>query len=584
MALNKTNIPIAIGHQSEMDLPADHNTSMNFLLGQPVYYRHMPRKEKLNMHMIGTLRPKPLALPTYGRIRNNLRAFFCPYRLVMPNYDAMSADVIASNNAYSSLVTDVPYFTMKTLRDYFLNIVVVGVGPLVTTTGATANHHDFRYNSTYYLYTSIGRRCYKLLIALGYKVLWGGSSAFKYSALALMCYGRIYLDWYANSQYLDSAAVLKLEQLFAYNNPTAPLELFQNDLNVLIRLVFAVTYDSDQYFNHAWDNPVAPSNGQWTLPNVGDITADNVVNSPRVVPQANGTPIMVSGSTQSLLGTQYIHDMLQKLSNYQRRHALSGARQIDRALVDWGFASDYMTLKRSIYIGNHTIDMQIGDVMSHADTSQSPNPSNLGDFAGRGFGQQSGDFEFTSDEDGMLIVISTIIPSCGFTQGYDRNNRHLNKYDFYNANFEVGVQAIEKGEVYVSGDADFVNASEYDFAFGFSGRYGEYKRSISWNSSENAFPSVNNGVDAWTLFRHFDDNSFSGDLDNVVHSLGFARGEDWETYNRIFNYIGSDYDKFDCFYHFDVHTWSPFKPLFETYDFKETHKQIKMDINGSTLN
>lgn len=141
----------------------------------------------------------------------------------------------------------------------------------------------------------------------------------------------------------------------------------------------------------------------------------------------------------------------------------------------------------------------------------------------------------------MLIVVSTIIPSGGFTQGYDRNNRHLTKFDFYNGNTEVGVQVLEEGEVYVSNNSAFSNSlGSYDDAFGFTGRYGEYKRSISWNSSENTFPTLNNGVDAWNLFRHFDDNSFSNDITNVVHSLDFARGSDWETYNRIFNYILSD--------------------------------------------
>lgn len=359
MALNKTNVPIAIGHQSEMDLPADHFTSMNFLLGQPVYYRHMPRKEKLDMRMLGTLRPKPLALPTYGRLTNHLRVFYCPYRLVFPQYDALVSDTIASNYSVSSLVQETPYFEMKDLTGYFLSTFILGVGPLVTRLSSLTDPYDFEVNNEHYVFTAAGRRRYKLLLALGYKIIWDSSASnFRFDCLSLLCYGRIYLDWYANSQYLDSNAVLHLEQLMSYNNPTNALHLNSNDINVLLNLVFAVTYDSDSYFNHAWDNPVAPSNGQWSMPVVNDVTDPNAQS--RITTFANGTPTMYQTSASNTnLGTQYIHDMLQKLTNYQRRHALSGARQIDRALVDWGFASDYLTLKRSIYIGNHSIDMQV---------------------------------------------------------------------------------------------------------------------------------------------------------------------------------------------------------------------------------
>lgn len=586
MGQNSVKVPIAIGGLNELYLPASHHTSMNFLHGKPVYYRHCVKKEHLQVPLTGKVYAESLSKPTFGKVINNLRAFYVPYRLVFPNYDYLRANVIASSYQASGIVNGSPRLDANTIQYFFETTISIPYGPLVEvlanydpTDPNESRRHDYSVGTptVYYRFTPIGRRYYSLLKALGYRMQPGQKAGvFYYDCLGLLCYARVYLDWYSNSQYLDSNAILSLEQIFKYNDTTQPLTLSYSQFSTLIQLVFVVTYDSDPYFNKSWDTPVSPTLTQQSLPAVFDVTQNNGAS---VVVDASGTPYMHLVGTNA--GTQYIHDILQRLSNYQRRHALSGARLIDRLLVDNGFIPEAIKLDRSVYVGNNSLEVQLSSVMSHADTNLG-GVSNLGDRAGAGFGNGQGFVDYTADEDGMFVVVSTIIPSGGFVQGYDRNNRHLNLYDFADSNFEVGVQVLEKGEVYVSGNQAFGTA--YDLRFGFTGRYGEYKRPISWDSSENSFDSVNFGVDAWTLFRLFNDDSFSGDLNNVVHSLNFSTGTDWEQYNRIFNYIGSDRDVFECYYDFDVHVQTPLKPLFETYDFKEAHKLINMDINGTTLN
>lgn len=590
MALNKVSAPIAVGGKTEMDLSCDHETSMNFLLGQPIYYRHLPRGEHFTDRTIGTVRPVSMSVPTFGRCRNNLRAFFVPYRLVFPQYDASRADVLGFNFEHAGIPVDTPYVSMSTLKQYFLTVQTPD-GALMEDLGATdpttlnppVQYDVFNSDDMhYYRFTPAGRRRYKLLRSLGYEVSFSASKdGFRYDCLALLCYAQIYLDWYSNSQYLDSSDIVNLRMLLSNNDPSQAFELNFSSLGRLLSLVFAVVYDTDEYFNAAWDTPVSPTQGQFTMPT--SVLDYDGIASVELDNSGLNVPSMKTSNPRSI-GSQYIHDMLQALSNYQRRHALSGAREIDRALSDYGFVSDYASLKRAVYIGNRSFDVQIGDIYSTADTSNT-DVSNLGNYAGRGFGQGQGTFDFTASEDGMIIIVSTIIPSCGMVQGYDRNNRHLNKYDFWDPNLEVGVQVLEKGEVYVSPNGNFTSDySGYSGKFGYTGRFGEYKRPRSWWSSEDRFPSVDAGGDSWNLFRLFSDDSFSGSLENVVHSLNFTRAQDWDTFNRIFNYVNSDRDKFKCFYHHEVHVQTPMKPLFETYDFKEDHKRIKQDINGSKLN
>lgn len=585
MALNKVDIPVASGPKHEFDLSCDHQTSMNFLLAQPIYYRHVPRGEHFTDSTLGVIRPVSVAVPTYGRVRNNIRAFFVPYRLVFPQYDACRADVLGFSYDAANIPVNVPRFSLQTLMNYFREVILIPDGRLVETVESSDNY-DFVYNGDYYKFTAAGRRRVKLLRSLGYEFIPSAKKDFYYDALALLAYAQIYLDWYANSQYLDSYNVVEIRKILCYNDPTHPLELSWAQLNALLSLVFAVVYDTDEYFNAAWDVPFSPTATQFTSPtNVVDLDGTGVVS---VGTSPNGTPVMVQSSADNTsIGSQYIHDMLQALTNYQRRHALSGAREIDRALADYGFVSDYASLKRAVYIGNRTFDIKFGDVYQTVNNSDDPDVSNLGNFAGRAFGNGEGTFDFTASEDGIIIIVSTIIPSCGIVQGYDRNNRHLNKYDFYDPNFEVGVQVLEKGEVYVSQDESFYQGQSVDTLtekFGYTGRFGEYKRPRSWWTSENRFRSVDQGGDSWNLFRLFDDSNFGGSIDNLVHSLNFTRAIDWEQFNRIFNYTGSDRDKFECFYHHEVHCQSPMKPLFETYDFKELGKSIKLDINGSKLN
>ena len=212
--LNQTKVPIAVESHSKLDLPFDHATTSMFMLLQPVYYRHTMRTESLNLKLTSVVRPNPIVVPTFGRIRQNLRAFFVPYRLVFPNWDSHQADVITSNYSHSSQVVGVPMFDYNCFLDMFTNS---SNGLMTITTDATAIANDLwdlKYNSDYYVFTRKGRNFYKILYSLGYSILPSDKNhKVPFNALAFLAYCRVYLDWYANAQYLNSATVLMIERL-----------------------------------------------------------------------------------------------------------------------------------------------------------------------------------------------------------------------------------------------------------------------------------------------------------------------------------------------------------------------------------
>lgn len=577
----ENKIPIAAEARSKLDLPCDHVSSGMFMLLQPMYYRHTLKTERLNLKFTSVVRPNPLVVPTFGRIRQNLRHFFVPYRLVFPNWEEFIGDVVASNFNSSSQVVGVPCFAGQSLLDMFID---PGFNLTSVVSDPTALF-DFNYNNTHYKFTRLGRNYYKVLYSLGYEIV-PDSKTFLYNALALLAYAKIYCDWYANSQYLNNFLYLKLQQYFKFNDPTSRLVLTATDIYDILLFVRPAVYNTNPYFEDAWDNPVSPNNGNFTQFAFLDPTSSS---GTFVSQNSSGTPEMFQGVDTSVsVGTKYLHDALQKLSTYQRRHALSGARAIDRVLAEYGLQTANLRLQRSIYVGVTSQDVDIKSIYATGNGSTADGQTSVvGDYAGAGIGAGSDVIDFENDEEGIFITISTIQPSGGYYQGYDRLNRCLTKEQFYQSSFDsLGVQSIEKGEVYVSKDFDNFAASADDYAghFGFTGRYGERKRSINRVSGDFAVSSVLVGSDAWHLMRGFNDAYFNGSVNNIVHSEDFCRGTDAEQYMRLFTYTEYTVDPFNLFLHVDCVSFAPCHKLVDTFDWDLDSPQVSIDSNGSKLN
>ena len=576
--LNKVEVPVAVGKKTKLDLSCDHVTTGNFGIVQPVYYRHMIKGERLDVNALCTCRLAPLAVPTYGRMRINTRAFFVPYSLVFPQWDAFYTDVIGSNANGSSLVTASPCVEVGALYNYFTTMVVyVGtqarslvnnLGTVDPTTLTPPQMYDFYDGANYWSFTPEGRRCYKIMRSLGYNWPWEKGSTKKLSALPLLCWAKVYLDWYANQAYLDTADTLSLKQMLSYNDPTGQLNLTFNQIEAILNLMYAVVYDGD-YFTASWDRPMSPISGQESSFSITDPTnnayttsggvtypmnqvvtnSQSGANSPYTANHkpSNGTPYVGGAFGSSSTGvsyatgvfTQFVDTALHRLTDFCKRNALAGNAEIDRYLARFGASVSSVNHNRSIYVGGKSIDVNVGDVMSTANTASSGQSSTLGDYAGRGQAQDGKSWSFTADEFGMFIITYSILPSGGYYQGIDRNNLHLDKFDFFVPEADgLSVQSISKGEVYISPNAAYATANDYDGHFAFTGRYGEYKRPISWCTGDMIIPSVFQGGDSWNLFREFDDSTF-GTIVNQVHSLAFTRFTDYDSYNRIFQYTGS---------------------------------------------
>lgn len=600
MDFSKSVVASAAVNHSKLDVSSTHITTGNFMKLQPVYYRHMLPGEHIKGVGNVLSRLAPVAVPTYGRCRLNMRAFFVPFRCVMPNWNEFIVDTIASNNTSSSIVPSSPILPNSVIVSLYTTLISPGniglysrkLDPNDTDDAdiISAGTYDFSYNSNYYLFNARGRWMYKVLTSLGYRPIWNTKDDFNFSALGLLSLCKVYLDWYANSAYLNHQIYLSVMQLLKYNDPTAGLVLTYTDLLNISTMLKQINYDSgnDVYLN-AWDNPMSPNNGLSTKFSMEDLPlyyGGNPSTSVEMASSGYQTPYMKqSAASQQGIGTQYIHQALKAMTDYVKRNQLSGAYAVDRFLSRFGINLDSAKVDRSVYIGASSVDIDFGTVMQTVNTAGAGNPSNLGDYAGQGIGRGSLNFDFKCDEFGLFLVTYSIIPVAHLYQGFDRNNLHVLKQQFYQPEYDnLGCSAISKGEVYVSKNNSFGSPADYSNVFGFAPRYYEYKQKTDYVTGDFVLASVMAGGDSWHLNRQFDDDSFANGITDLTHSYDFVTGYDAGQFDRIFQYTDSSIDKFYLVFNFAAESLAPCKSLFDTYKFDELGRELTLDAGGAKVN
>lgn len=240
-------------------------------------------------------------------------------------------------------------------------------------------------------------------------------------------------------------------------------------------------------------------------------------------------------------------------------------------------------------IGSSRTNIQISDVMSTAESEQ----GYLGEYGGKGIGfGDSESFDFTADKFGVWITITCVVPESGYYQGYLKENRHLNRYQFFNSEFDaLGYQVLERGEVmddYNCDSADWNPRTQYQRtgAFCLVPRYSEYKVGRNIVNGDLSLIGLYNSMAPYTLDRRIAGGSYNssgvGDTQSGLHRKivkpafvptvvydAFRRidpSDHLGQYNRIFNYGGNDLDHFIIHNVFDVQVYAPMKSLSTSFD------------------
>lgn len=598
----KTSIATAVTARSEQDISCQHITSTNFMeLNLPKCLELVPQ-QSININMRSFARFDPLVLPTYGTAIGKTRAFFVPFRTVMPSWNDFIND---TPHSYDSGTVGIPQ-SVPTIKNSefvkaFISLEYDNYNRTVyaETTNYT-DTADFVLVATDgsiipYNFTTEGKKIYKLLRQLGYGIDFSSKSTeFMHSALPLFSLIRIYIDYYYPSQYAQNEQTHRALRWLTYNNPPESLNIALTYLRIreMFKIIENVAYDSD-YFTSAWDNPASPNNNAASNVTINDTTTNDQITITNTE-YGNKTPVTNSSNSNS--GTaisQFAINALRSLTDYMKRHQIVGARSLDRFLARWGVTLPSEKLNRSVYVGDFTSVVQFGDVTSTADTSPEKGTV-LGGYAGKGILDSQGTFNFSTDEFGMFIILQTINPRTSYYQGSDRMTMHRNRLDFYTPEFDnLGVQALATRELYCPLDtrrahpnfndestASITTTVDYNSAvFGFTPRYAEYKVGRDMISGDYVLNSVNTGMEAWHLFRDVNPFFEENGVNNTKHDINFIKGIDSEQYSRIFHNVDNTYDHIFIMHIFDIKSSFPGKSLFDTYEFKDEEKSSKVSVD-----
>ena len=627
--LDKFKVATAIKENTKFDLSCQHITSSDFFQLAPIYSKEMVPGEKISINVESFTRLAPLAVPTFGRVKMKNRAFFVPFRTIFKGWNDFITDTTHVYSGQSlntnAIGSKVPYFQLGDLA-YELNsntwrteIQVDGDGNPVETPDIVFTTQDG--TKKYGRWLPEGRQLVKILQSLGYVIpnnyeAQQSTQFVEVSALPLLAFAKIYCDWYFPAQYYDTPLRTNLERFFKYDEGASGMYLSSSELHNIFQVVTSVNYDSD-YFVSAFDNPVGPNNNSYTqdVANIFDggnvdssIDVSTNLNSKVMISGINGTPVLRSNdtaTTTTAVGARlgYVSQLaltgLYRLTDYMKRHQLVGARALDRYLARFGKALTAEKMDRSNYIGSQEVPIQIGDVMNNA-TTGSDFATTLGGFAGKGIGYSGDTFEYSTDEYGIVMILSSIVPTVGYYQGIDRNVMHTQRTDFWTPEFDqLGNQAIKASELYwpeANNDDDAVLNGLESAVFGWTPRYAEYKIGRDKLTGDWRIPTLN-GVgpcsDSWHLMRKIDPDA----VQDLVHDYNFVKGDlggnsEPSQYNRIFQYSGSTDNKYvralDHFYvihNFNVVSWSPMCALYDTYEFEhDKGKMVTADVNGVKVN
>lgn len=665
---DKVLVNDAITDNTKLDLSHVHITSANFQQLSPVYNKEMVPGETIKCGMETFARMNPLVVPTFGRANVKNSAYFVPFRTIFRGWNDFITDAPHANSMNNiefvgNILNTVPTVSNDVLMRAFMPNRTVGLdepvsgdnfsplrGPEYMIFGSSYNASqvvtDGVYDFTAKLDSAttktmklsfVGRQVMKVLESLGYKVNFNYADTTKFSALPLLAFAKVYVDWYFPQDYTNTDIYNYLYML-CNADTGVPLELTYVDVARILQFVYTC-YDSD-YFVSAWDHPNSPNTGTYSgdfrinnLDIVGKITqrfngsttnvANNNVRKSYVTNNNNDTnltnndligyvdapfisPLTIANvNTGSTLSTapapisEYLLHGLHALTDYIKRHQLAGSAAFQRYLSRFGKALSSEKMNRSIYLGTDTTPLQIGDIMSTSNISQT-GFDGLGEYAGKGlvYGQAK-DFEFSTDEYGMFIVVSSIQPAVGYFQGIDRNIKHISKLDFWTPEFDaLSVQGITADELYVShdGTSNFGNPSIHSQIFGFTPRYAEYKKANDQITGLLRCPSLNGEIsgttanflasNSWHLMRTFSDKDFGGAVSGMVHSVDFCYARnDYGQFNRIFpNATYTAPDQFNMIYNFNVVSYSPMKSLYDTYEFEDKGKRVTLQANGVAKN
>ena len=624
----KQKIKIAAPQSHPIDLSRHHFTTMNFGMPIPLFSEEVYPGDNISVRPDCFCRTSPLFLPTYSDVNLNLRSFFVPYSQVWPYFNDFIAglpchypdgDYIVKKCPTISSYEFVRMFIGEETNGFFHDTHFAQYKGYIKDSAATSLYDFFvafgrdDANAPCFKLTPRGKQVLQVLHALGYNFNWVYSEQYgknsTYSALPLLCFFKLYLDWYVPSQLQPSNGIHILLNRLKTRTPNDGgfIALTKDDFRFLFLQLFS--YYDNNYFTSAWLSPNAPAPH---LNYIGNSTSDNVTS-----PGASATVVNTSNNnvivTQGLL-SDYGLNLLQKFSSFIRRNNWSGSRAIERILARFGVKPEELVIDMSEYLGGATVRMSVMDVVSQGSVS-----AGLGDYAGKGFINQPIDKAFSyksKDIHGFFFIVGSLNVPSNFLDGDRRRLYHISPLDYYTPEFDGTLMQATFGSE-LTGKLSLTKDDEHEVdvkglndthTFGYVPRYAEMKTALDDISGDFDVPSIARTIDPFIMPRRLinkldyvlnkrlasdqDGASvqkyfYDGEIEikqSSITPLDVIRGDDSVQFNRIFRSTTGEADPFFFKFRFDALFQRRCLPPNDIAELLGRGSEIETQTNGVYVN
>lgn len=552
MSKKFSKLPIASAERSRQNLSATTFLTQDFGRMSVLYHTEICPNDDIDMDVSQFMRMAPLCYPTHGSIRQDIRVFFVPNRIMTKQPKDAGPSEFSWDNYITGISNNAHPYIDATQIKYYLN------------TTASMNSDGF--------YTSVKGSPYekdtrRLLSEFGfpeslYNSTLASEDGVHINPFALAAYQRIWWDYYRDANLILESEASKFLPLLGTGWQGAQTFLllkpnyacFQKDYFTTAKLypqsgadvsTAGVALSSD--LSQSGRALITSSNGRVTLSSLGTVDGTNSVYF--------GTGPFTPSSFIGQLSVE-VFRRANALQKYLERNNIVGSRLIERFLARFGVSPTSQQLQMSEYLGGSSKTYDIGAVMSNTETGsaygttpsdafgqyilQGGDGSLQGSTSGAGainFG--SGKVKYHAKEFGTLMVIGTIVPNVTYTQGLRRSwSRGVigDRFEYLTPEFDrLGYEPIYQQELYHE-----VNTNTSPF--GYVPRYQSYKFQPSVKAGDLVLAGSDAYMDVVNIDRRFSEPaSLTRDFTLIGPRQRYAL-------DKLFTIQGSDvYDNLDHF-------------------------------------